>query len=382
MLIIADNNIPFAPEAFGQLGEVRLVQGRGLTADQVAGADVLLLRSTVKINEELLSECSPKFVGTATIGTDHVDTEYLTSRGITFANAPGSNADSVAEYWSSAVLTFAARRGWELPGRTVGVVGVGNVGRRVVRRARALGMQVLKCDPPLARKSGSDEYRSLEELLGVSDIITLHVPLNREGQDASLHMADGEFFAKLKPDALFVNTARGAVHDTAALLAALDSGRLAGAVLDVWEGEPVVECNLLERVDVGTPHIAGHSLDGKANGTHMLYREACRRLGAREGWKPADSLPPPEIPRLELDASAFDAQLTATEAALALYPIADDDLRLREVLTMPQEQRGAHFTALRVDYPVRRGFHNTKVVLSTGSIEQRQALAGLGFQVI
>ncbi|MHC4916903.1 MAG: 4-phosphoerythronate dehydrogenase, partial [Planctomycetota bacterium] len=244
MLIVADNNIPFAAEAFGHLGEVRTVQGRGLAAEGVAGADVLLLRSTVKINAELLGKCSPKFVGTATIGTDHVDEEYLASRGIPFASAPGSNAESVAEYWTSAVLLVAARLGWNLRGVTCGVVGVGNVGSRVARRAEALGMRVLKCDPPLARQTGSDEYRPLEELLAESRIITLHAPLNREGEDATLHMADAGFFAKLPPDAVFLNTARGKVHDTPALLAALESGRLAAAVLDVWEGEPLVETEL------------------------------------------------------------------------------------------------------------------------------------------
>jgi len=382
MLIIADNNIPFAKEAFSHIGEVRTVQGRGLTADQVAGADVLLLRSTVKIDGELLADCEPKFVGTATIGTDHVDQKYLASRGIPFASAPGSNADSVAEYWSCAVLLVAARLGWELAGRTAGVVGVGNVGRRVARRARALGMEVLECDPPLARESGSDRYRPLEELLQVSDIITMHVPLNRQGPDATLQLADRDFFAKLKPGAVFVNTSRGKVHSGAALRNAIDSGRLTAAILDVWENEPEVDLELVSRVDVATPHIAGHSLDGKVNGTHMLYRRTCQVLGAKEQWKPEDSLPDPERPRLELDGAVFDAQLTATEAALSVYPIAEDDRRMRRVLTLPAADRAALFTSMRVDYPVRRGFHNIRVALKNGDTEQRQALAGLGFQVI
>jgi erythronate-4-phosphate dehydrogenase len=195
-------------------------------------------------------------------------------------------------------------------------------------------------------------------------------------------MADEEFFAKLKPGAIFINTSRGKVHETAALRAAVDSGRLAAAVLDVWESEPDLEVELLERADIGTPHIAGHSLDGKVGGTHMLYRAVCKTLDLAERWKPADSLPPPEIPHLELAGHVFDAQLTATEAALKLYPIAEDDARLREVLTMSEGRRAAHFTAMRVNYPVRRGFHNTRVTLKGGNIEQRRVLAGLGFQVI
>jgi len=382
VIIVADSNIPYAPEAFGHLGEVRTVVGRGLAADGVADADILLLRSTVKINEELLSECSPRFVGTATTGTDHVDTGYLAGRGIAFAGAPGANADSVSEYWSAAVLLVAARLGLDLAKLTCGVVGVGNVGRRVVRRARALGMKVLKCDPPLARRTGSSEYRPLEELLAASDIITLHVPLEPGGPDPTPHLAGEEFFARLGPGALFINTSRGPVHDTAALKAAMGSGKLGGAVLDVWEGEPDVDVDLLGRADIGTPHIAGHSFDGKVNGTHMLYRAVCKLLGAREQWKPADSLPAPPIPRLELDAAGFDAQLAATEAVLSLYPVADDDERFREVALLPEAERGGFFARYRMDYPVRRGFGNTAVAFTGGTDEHRRTLAGLGFKVV
>ena len=382
MLIIADNNIPYAEEAFRHLGEVRTVQGRGLSADQVNDADILLVRSTVKVDAGLLGGASPRFVGTATIGTDHVDLDYLQRREIAFAAAPGSNADSVAEYWSAAVLMVAARHGLELTGKTCGVVGVGNVGRRVVRRAKALGMRVLKCDPPLGRRTGSDEYRPLDELLTQSDLITMHVPLAREGSDPTFHMAGGDFFEKLKAGAFFINTARGAVHDSGRLAAALDSGKLAHAVLDVWEGEPDVDAGLLERVDLGTPHIAGHSLDGKANGTYALYREACKLLGAKEEWKPAKSLPPPEVPRLDIDAAGFDVQLTCTEAALSVYNISGDDERMRQMATMPGLEREAYFTEMRVDYPVRRSFAQTRVVLQRGDNDYRQALAGLGFKVV
>jgi erythronate-4-phosphate dehydrogenase len=381
MLIVTDANIPYAPEAFAHLGEVRAFGSRELTPANVRDAEILLVRSTIKVNAALLGGAAPRFVGTATIGTDHVDTAYLARRGIAFASAPGSNADSVGEWWSAALLLLAARLGWDLRGRVAGVVGVGNVGSRVARRAEALGMRVMKCDPPLARATGSAEYRPLGELLAAADVITLHVPLERSGPDATLGLAGAEFFARLKPGAIFVNAARGKVHDNAALLAAIESGRLAATALDVWAGEPLVEPELLARVDLGTPHIAGHSFDGKVNGTQMLYRAVCRLLGAAERWKPEDSLPPPQVPDLDLDGSAFDAQLTAAEAALTLYPIAADDARLREVLALPPERRAAHFTELRGRYPVRRGFHNTVAHLRSGTAEHRRALAGLGFQL-
>ena len=381
MLIIADNNIPYAPEAFARFGEVRLADGRSLTAEAVRDAEILLVRSTIKVDEKLLAGAKARFVGTATIGTDHVDLACLARRGIAFASAPGSNADSVAEYWSAAALLVAARLGLDLAGRTCGVVGVGNVGRRVVRRAKALGMSVLKCDPPLARAAGSGEYRPLAELLEKSDLITLHVPLEKAGADPTWHLADAGFFGRLKPGAVYFNTARGAVHDSAALAAALDSKRLAAAVLDVWEHEPAADPALVARADIATPHIAGHSFDGKVNGTRMLYAAVCKFLGEKETWKPADSLPPPEVPRLEIDAAGRSVQDVCAEAVGALYAIAADDARFRATMGRPEAERGRLFNDLRVNYPPRRAFQYTTVALKGGSGVMLQALAGLGFGV-
>jgi erythronate-4-phosphate dehydrogenase len=379
MLIVADANIPYAPEAFAGLGEVRTMPWRELTAASVRAADILLVRSTIKVDAALLDGASPRFVGTATIGTDHVDLDYLKRRGIAFASAPGSNADSVAEWWSAAVLLLAARLGWALAGRTAGVIGVGNVGSRVARRAAALGMNVVLCDPPLARAAGNAAFSPLPELLERSDLVTLHVPLERGGPDPTFHLADRAFLARMRRGAIFVNASRGKVHDTAALLEARRSGQLAGMLLDVWEGEPRIETELLQLADIGTPHIAGHSFDGKVNGTEMLYAAVCRLLNVRPTWKPADSLPPPTVPRLELDGAMFDAQLLATEAALTLYPIAEDDARLREILSLPEDRHAAHFAGLRSGYPVRRGFHNTVAAPTRATPGQRAALAGLGF---
>ncbi|HOX05285.1 MAG TPA: 4-phosphoerythronate dehydrogenase [Planctomycetota bacterium] len=381
MLIIADNNIPYAAEAFGRFGEVRLVNGRSLTAEAVKEADILLVRSTVKVDEKLLGAASPRFVGTATIGTDHVDQAYLAKRGIVFASAPGSNAESVGEYWSAALLFLARRLGLELAGRTVGVVGVGNVGRRVVRRAKALGMDVVKCDPPLGRETKSDEYRPLGELLERADLVTVHVPLEKAGSDPTWHMADEGFFARMKPGAIFFNLARGPVNDSKALAAAIDSKKLSAVVLDTWEGEPVVDPKLAARADIATPHIAGHSFDGKVNGTQMLYAAVCRLLGEKEAWKPADSLPPPEVPRLTVEAAGRSVEDVCSEAVGALYDITADDARFRATMTRPEAERGKLFNDLRVNYPPRRAFSYTAVVAKGATAAQKGALTGLGFRV-
>jgi erythronate-4-phosphate dehydrogenase len=383
MLIVADNNIPYAPQAFAHIGQVRTVTGRGLTADQVAGADVLLVRSTVKINRELLAQCKPLFVGTATIGTDHVDQQLLAARGIPFASAPGSNADSVSEWWTSSLLHLGAENHWQLAGKTVGIVGVGNVGWRIAAKARALGMKVLKCDPPLARlRDNSDSnFQQLGFLLKNSDIISLHTPLTAEGPDKTFHLADNDFFAQLKPGAIFVNCSRGKVHNTSALLAAIENGQLAATALDVWEGEPLIELPLMEKVQLATPHIAGHSFDGKVKGTYMLYKETCRLLKIPEQWKPEDSLPQPQIPELEIDCQGKSIQDVATEACLRLYPVIEDDRAFRKSLNLKKQDRSALFTSLRTSYPVRREFSNTRLTLKRGDEKHRNCLAGLGFEV-
>jgi len=381
MLIIADNNIPYAAEAFARFGEVRLVNGRSLTAEAVKDAEILLVRSTVKVDEKLLGAAKPRFVGTATIGTDHVDLDYLAKRGIAFASAPGSNAESVGEYWSAALLLLARRLGLELAGRTVGVVGVGNVGRRVVRRAKALGMNVVKCDPPLARSTRSHEYRPIEELLAKSDIVTLHVPIEKGGTDPTWHMADEGFFARMKPGAVFFNLARGPVNDSKALAAAIDSKKLAATIIDTWENEPVADPRLVARADIATPHIAGHSFDGKVNGTQLLYAAVCKLLGEKETWKPADSLPPPAVPRLTVEADGRSVEDVCSEAVGALYDITADDARFRATMHHPEAERGRLFNDLRVNYPPRRAFGYTAVILKGGSERHKQALSGLGFRV-
>ncbi|MCX8038746.1 MAG: 4-phosphoerythronate dehydrogenase [Candidatus Sumerlaeia bacterium] len=388
MKIIADENIPFAREAFGCLGEVTLAKGRAITHDMVREADALFVRSVTKVNAALLDGTSVKFVATATIGVDHIDLGYLSERGIGFAAAPGSNANSVAEYVVAALLVLAHRGGFRLEGKTIGVVGVGNVGRRVVEKCRALGMHVLQNDPPLQRQTGDPRFLPLSALLE-ADILTFHVPLTKEGPDATHHMISADLLSRFNVGTILINTSRGAVADTAALVEAADSGRLGGLVLDVFEREPNIPPALVEKADLATPHIAGYSYDGKVAGTMMVYRAACEFFGRPVQWDAAAAMPPPQHPRLNPLADIHPSQPSLSPAdedilrqlVLTLYNIEADDAQLRKMLDLPAEQRGAYFDSLRKTYPVRREFHNTRVETAGLPDSLRAKIAGLGFRV-
>lgn len=384
MLIVADENIPYAREAFETLGEVRLVAGRKLTSDAVRDAQLLMIRSVTRVGPDLLDGAAVQFVGTATIGTDHVDESYLASRGIRFAAAPGSNADSVAEYITAALLVIAKRQRLPLAGRSLGVIGVGNVGGRVAVKARRLGLEVRLNDPPLQRRTGRPEFRPLNELMDC-DFLTLHVPFEKSGPDATWHLADEALLRRMKPGAVLINSSRGAVADNAALLKSLLSGHTQAAVLDVWEGEPEIRTDLLRRVALGTPHIAGYSFDGKVNGTVMLYRAACDFLGVPPTWDPAPLLPAPDVPSLVLCADGRSDEDVLREAVLAVYPIERDDAALRALEDAPPGERGPLFDRLRRDYPRRREFPHTRVTVAGAEARRVAALTetlhGLGFAV-
>ncbi|MBN2561214.1 MAG: 4-phosphoerythronate dehydrogenase [Phycisphaerae bacterium] len=280
MLIMIDESIWGVPEIFEDLGEIRTFAGRSLRPADVADADAVVVRSVTRVDGTLLAGSRVRFVGTATSGVDHVDAAWLEAHGITFATAAGCNARPVAEYVLAAVLLLAERMGFDPPKQAMGVVGVGHCGSRVARWARALGMGVLLCDPPLQRQTSGTgvspvsprEPRFIDaaELARQSDIVTLHVPLTRSGADSTWDMVDEEWLSHLKPGAILVNTSRGEVVREDDLLAAKDAGRLGGVVLDVWRNEPDVREDLVQRVDIATPHIAGSSVEAKRRGGLMI----------------------------------------------------------------------------------------------------------------
>lgn len=382
MKIVADQNIPFVKECFSSIGDVQIYPGRQLTAAQVADADILLVRSVTKVDAALLAGSRVRFVATATIGVEHVDTACLAAQGIGFASAPGSNANSVAEYIIAALLALGKKYQISLAGKSIGVVGVGNVGSRVARKCAALGMTVLLNDPPLARQTGDAQYRPLAELCGC-DFITFHTPLTKDGPDKSYHLADAAFFASLKKGAFFLNTSRGGVHDTAALKQAMTAGRLGGVVLDVWENEPNIDPDLLRKVDLSTPHIAGYSFDGKVAGLLMIYRAACAHFGLTPTQNEQNFLPAPKVPHIRITPDQLAAGLDRIihDTVQQVYVINRDDFNTREILSVPQAERGAFFDKLRKDYPERREFQNTQILVPDGQTQLADMLGGIGFQV-
>jgi erythronate-4-phosphate dehydrogenase len=380
MKIVADMNIPFVKECFSSIGDVGVVVGREITAQTVCDAEILLVRSVTKVDEKLLGGSSVKFVATATIGTEHIDVDYLEKAGIGFASAPGSNANSVGEYVVAGLLEVASKHKIKLKGKSIGIVGVGNVGSNVENKCRALGMKVFLNDPPLQRQTGDKKYLAIEKLFGC-DIITLHTPLTFEGEDKTFHLADGKFFGSLKKGCIFVNTSRGGVVDTEALKAALKTGRPKAAILDVWEDEPNIDTELLEMADIGTPHIAGYSYDGKVAGMIMIYEAACEHFGIEAKYGVESFLPEAAVPQLKLDTKAGKAQEVIRGAVEKIYTIKEDDAKLRGVLNMPIGKKCATFDKLRKEYPVRREFQNTRAVMATEKKSILQKLAGIGFRV-
>ncbi len=380
MKIVADQNIPFVQECFSSIGQVEAVSGRKITPKVVADADVLLVRSVTKVGQDLLADSKVKLVATATIGFDHVDVGFLRRRNIGFASAPGSNANSAAEYVIAALLEIGQRHKISLEGKSIGVVGVGNVGSRVAKKCAALGMKVKLNDPPLQRQSGDPKYRLIEELFDC-DFITLHTPLTFEGIDKTFHLADERFFKSLKTGSVFINTSRGVVVDTVALKTAIKAGRLGAVVLDVWENEPSIDMELLEMVDIATPHIAGYSLDGKIAGMIMIYKAACEYFGLEPKCDLEDFLPEPAVGELRVNPQGRAEQEVLHSVVQKIYGISEDDHSLRQIAGRAPGERGEFFDSLRKNYPVRREFQNTRIMLDVPCKSLAQKLAGIGFKV-
>lgn len=280
MLILIDEALPQAVRRFSTVGEVRTFPGRALTSDMLAGADALIVRSVTRVNAALVAGSSLRFVGTVTAGTDHLDLPGLAAQGIHVASAPGFNARPVAEYVLTAILLLADRHGFDPVGKTLGVVGVGRVGSIVADWATALGMRVLRNDPPRQAQEGSKggDWVGVEELLSLSNIVTLHVPLNRDGFYPTVSMVNQRWLQSMRRDAFLINASRGEVIDESKLIQTLDERRLAGVALDVWHNEPRINRALARRVDFATPHVAGYSQESKQRGVEMIFNKFCREM--------------------------------------------------------------------------------------------------------
>lgn len=355
MKTVVAETVLLGREAFKTLGEVVVISDRQIGPDHLKDADILIIRSKTKVTPELLAGSTVRFVGTATAGFEHMDFEYLESNKIGWCAAPGCNADSVADYITSALLTLYTKHGIELEGKTIGIIGVGQVGSRVAKRAEALGLRVLLNDPPRAAREGDAAFQTLEKLLTDSDIVTLHVPLIKENPWPTLKMANNPFFDQMKHGSVFINASRGKVLDSDALLTAKKTGLVAYAVLDVWDPEPVICADVLTAATIGTPHIAGHSFEGKLNGTIQVYNEACRFFKTAPVWDPAPLLPAVVVPELKIDSRGKSNLDVLAEAVSSIYDLCEDHLSVQDI---------ERFDKLRANYRVRREFKNTAIILS------------------
>lgn len=376
MRLLADENMPLLTEFFAGLGELRTLPGRGMSRDDVLAADVLLVRSVTAVSHELLAGSSLRWVGTATIGTDHIDSEALRAQDITLASAPGCNARAVGEYVTTALSMLAHEQGWQPQERTLGIVGLGNTGRAVAALATALGFRVLGCDP---LQQTDIPARTFSELLAEADIISLHVPLIKEGVHATQHLLGRAELTRLRTGSILINSSRGSVVDNEALASELREypGRLT-AVLDVWEGEPRLSASLLDRVHTGTPHVAGYSQEGKWRGTAMLYQQLCDFLKQAQTVS-LEQVQPAEVPApLTVDASLPVSAVLAS-VLLQACPLRRDDAALRA--SMMAADPAAAFDALRKNYPPRREFTAQRVNLPGGHAAW-PVLAALGFRPV
>jgi len=376
MKIIADSKIPFLKGVLEPYAEIEYLSPKEIVKEKLTDADALIIRTRTHCNASLLEGTNVKLITTATIGYDHIDTEYCNSKNIKWVNAPGCNSNSVMQYISSLLLTLAAKKNLVLKKMTLGIVGVGNVGSKVERAAKIFGMNVLLNDPPRARKEGNANYVELDKLLAESDVITMHVPLYKDGIDKTYHMADESFFSKMKDGAIIINSSRGPVVKSEALKNAITSGKISASVLDVWEHEPDIDLELLKMADIATPHIAGYSSDGKANGTAVCVNAVNEyfNLGLEKNWYPAEIPEPLNSAELQIDCSNLSEQEVFYKAIMHTYNVMEDDADLRK---SPES-----FEKLRNYYKVRREFHAYNLKLNNPLAGLAEKLVRLGFKVL
>lgn len=373
MKIIIDDKIPYIRGAFEDVAEVHYLSGPATTPEMVKNADALITRTRTICNEFLLKDSSVKIIATATIGYDHIDTEYCDKAGIAWTNAPGCNSGSVEQYIASVLMVLAKLKKLNLQETTIGIVGVGNVGSKVERFCRSIGMKVLLNDPPRENAEGSDSFVSLQTIQQQADIITLHVPLESGSDYPTWHLADESFFLQLKKKPVLINSCRGEVVETAALKSALQKNLISEAVCDCWENEPDIDLELLSQCVIATPHIAGYSRDGKANGTRMSVQAVSRslRLGL-DSWQP-EGIEAAEESTFMLDGSGLSEAEIISKAILHTYDVRNDDRDLRA--------NPAVFEKLRGNYPVRREFHAFTIKPVNIPDKTREVLKKLRFKV-
>jgi erythronate-4-phosphate dehydrogenase len=371
MKIYYEDSMPYAAEFFSELGDCEVFSHKTINADMLADAEVLLVRSTTQVNQALLAKNNKvQFVATATAGTDHVDKGYLASQNIPFISAGGCNAVAVAEYVLSAMLIMGKRLNWQLADKTVGIVGAGHVGSALSRVLGVLGIKHKLCDPPLSDAGDPRAFVTMKNIMQC-DVITLHVPWVKDGPHPTQHLFDKKRLAALKDHQLLINACRGEVVNNQAALELFEQGQLLNLVLDVWENEPSINLGLIPHTALATAHIAGHTIEGKARGTEMLYVALCKHLGIQADKKLSDYLPNAEPSSIQVTEKQDFWQILR-HVALNVYNIEEDDQHFRENMQGPEQ-----FRYIRKHYPIRREF--SAITLNTGNFADSKAIYGLGF---
>ncbi len=370
--IVADENIPFLKGVLEPFANIEYYSGREINREKIINSDALIVRTRTNCNRKLLHNTSVKIITTATIGFDHIDTNYCLENGIKWSNAPGCNSSAVMQYVISAIVAIAEKNDLNLEQMTLGVIGVGNVGKKVVKAAKSLGLKVLQNDPPRARIEGDKEFCSIEDIKNNADIISFHVPLNYSGSDKTFHIADEKFFNELKKKPIIINSSRGEVIKTSALKRAIKNKLLRNVVLDVWENEPNIDIELLNLVDIATPHIAGYSIEGKANGTVACVKNINKffNFGLNQNWYPQNLPEPLNLREIKFD-TKIDDRKVLFNSILNSYNIWDDDKMFRNSVSS--------FEKLRNEYRVRREFSFYKIISDGISNELKEKLELLGF---
>lgn len=394
MQIVADENIPLLEQFFNEFGQIRKVAGRTMTSEDVKDADILLVRSVTKVDEALIANSAVKFIGTCTIGTDHIDLDYLAAVNqqrsdnneakIAFSSAPGCNAEAVVDYVLSAASVLIDKRDQRFAEITVGIVGVGNVGFRLRQRLEAMGVTVIAVDP---FKSEEDvgKLSSLDEALK-ADVVSLHIPITEvanAGEHATRHLINRDRLQQMKADACLINTCRGSVVDNDALKSHLSRNADFESIIDVWEGEPNLDLELMNQCLLATPHIAGYSLDGKMRGTELVYKACCQVFGLPIRSKLAQFLPEPSIKKIKFGDSVPVYQALRT-AIRAVYEVRVDDGIMRSTLLRTHGEAQAmrtQFDLLRKNYPLRRDIPTMRVEVPSKRLDLQQALEAAGFDV-
>jgi len=369
--IVADNKIPFLKGVLEPFAHVKYLGGVETDNSVVRDVDALITRTRTKCDSKTLSKSRVKIIATATIGFDHIATDYCSNNGIEWSNAPGCNAGSVKQYIASVLATIAVEKGVNLSNKTIGIVGVGNVGSKVKDLAQGLGMNVLLNDPPREEKEGENDFVDMETILAKCDFITFHVPLKKQGAYKTMHMGNKAFFLKCKKDVVIINSSRGEVINNDELVYALDHEIVGNAVIDVWENEPHINLALLKSVFVATPHVAGYSVDGKANGTAKSVQSISKYFNfPLKNWYP-ENLPKPKEPIVNIDAKDMTFQDICVKAIHHTYRVLEDDNKLRSTPESFEQQRGS--------YPFRREFGAYKLIIKNGSDEFVEMLNKIGF---